>query len=187
MKTDLLGATFTIEQVAYSGCTPSSGTQLTAVVDRDWIEAVAGIGEDKSEATAKDTLQSLTPAQKLSESVHADLIPIDDTVRQMFGFSKVNNPEEESCLLGLYIGLMRLLPNPPTAETIQTWVTRNKLAGGIHHTYKSQKGESDYFKWFKKNRHFFDQNYRNPNGSRAPAKNGTPLDKEIFDKLTGQR
>ena len=50
--------------------------------------------------------------------------------------------------MGLYSGLLLFLPRPPSLATLQGWQENDKLADGIYHTYKSQKGESSYFTWF---------------------------------------
>ena len=127
---------------------------------------------------------TVTTAYTLFEAVRQDVFPTDSLTREHFGFSKVNNQEEETCILGLYYGMLCMLQKTPSLETVQGWVTKNKLAGGIYHTYKDQGADSRYFKWFKKNQHFFDQNYVNPRGSKAPLEPGDCLNMERFKKLT---
>lgn len=122
-----------------------------------------------------------TPAEKLTHSLMVDKIPVDPVVREVFGFSKANNREEESCLLGLYQGLLLYLPDPPSEEDVQSWVETNKLAEGIQRSYKAQGHNSGYFRWFNKNQHLFDQTYQRPDGPRAPATNDVGLD---MDRLT---
>lgn len=138
-------------------------------------------GQSDKEHTVSTTV---TTAHKLREAVIQDVFPTDPLTREHFGFSKVDNQEEETCILGLYDCMFRKLRMSPSLETVQGWVTKNKLAAGIYHTYKSNDADSRYFKWFKKNRQFFDQNYVNPRGPKAPLENGDRLDVERFKKLT---
>ena len=128
----------------------------------------------------------MTPAENLKMAVNADKFPSDPLTRQQFGFAKVNNHEEETCVLGLYIGLLNLLPRNPSLDTLQGWVAKNELAQGIQNSYESQMGESGYFSWFLKNKKFFDQKYVNPSGPRAAPENGSRVDQDLFDELTGR-
>lgn len=97
-----------------------------------------------------------TTAEILKEAVDADMLPSDSLTREHFGFNRASTVREESNLLGLYQGLLIHLPNPPSTRTVQGWLERNKIAGGIYHAYKSQHGRSEYFNWFKKNQHIVD-------------------------------
>lgn len=108
-----------------------------------------------------------TTAEKLKEAAKADLIPSDPLTRDHFGFNRASTVEEESNLLGLYRGLLILLPDPPSTKTVQLWQERNKIAGGIYHTYKTQHGRSGYFNWFKKNQHIVDPSKINPQGQMS--------------------
>ena len=155
-------------------------------MDADWIKTVAALFKIPENASGTEEVRILTPAERLKQTIIADCFRIDPVVRETFGFSKVNSQEEETCLLGLYKGLLVLLPNPVSVQTVQGWVENNKLAGGIYYAYKSQGGNSGYFKWFKKNQHYFDLSYENPNGPRAAAESGTRLDMELFKKLTSK-
>ena len=163
---------------------------LKSITDPDFIKALEAIGIEESanhqtfgSSKMADGPGSMTTAEKLQVAVDADMFPSDPLTRQQFGFAKVNNQEEKTCVLGLYIGLF-LLSRPPTLDTLQSWVAKNRLAQGIQYSYKSQMGESGYFRWFMKNRKFFDQDYVNPNGPRAAPENGTRVDQDLFDKLT---
>lgn len=137
-------------------------------------------------ACGAEEVQTLTPAERLKQIMVDGGIPTDPVVRETFGFSKVNSQEEETCLMGLYKGLLVLLPNPASVQTVQGWVNNNKLAGGIYYTYKSQGANSGYFKWFKKNQQYFDLNKECPNGPRAPAESGSRLDIELLNRLTSK-
>ena len=106
-----------------------------------------------------------TTAENLKEAVDWDEIPSDPLTREQFGFSKVDSIEEESKLLGLYQGFLIHLPNPPSTETVQGWQEKNKIAEGIHHVYKSQRGRNQYFDWFKSHQHFVDQTYVKPDST----------------------
>lgn len=136
--------------------------------------------EDDGIASSDGTFQTqgaaTSTAKKLKEAVDADEFPLDSLTREHFGFSKVDSIEEESCLLGLYQGLLLLLSDPPSIKTIQGWQEKNKIAGGVYHYYKSQRGRSWYFKWFMKHQQYVDQTYVNPRGPRAPPEHGAPMD-----------
>lgn len=120
-------------------------------------------------------------AEKLRQAISYSSVPLDPLTREHFGFSKVDTYEDEVRLIGLYKGLLYLLPQPPSLKTVEQWQLNNKIAGGIYHTYKSQGGESDYFSWFKKNQHIVDRNYANPNGPRdAPSSRSTTLDEAVW-------
>lgn len=105
-----------------------------------------------------------TTAEKLMEAAKADLVPSDPLTREHFGFNRASTIKEESNLLGLYQGLLIHLPDPPSTKTVQGWQERDKLAGGIYHSYKTQHGCSGYFNWFKKNQHIVDSSQINPQG-----------------------
>ena len=164
---------------------------LTLTIDPDFIKSIEAIGLDdpvhysmmRSSKTT-DGFGSMTPAENLKKAVDADKFPTDPLTRQQFGFAKVNTHEEETCVLGLYIGLLILLPRTPTLDTLQEWVAKNELAQGIQESYESQLGESGYFNWFLKNKRFFNQDYVNPNGPRAAPEDGSCVDQDLFDKLT---
>ena len=103
-------------------------------------------------------------------SLMSDKIPVDSTVREVFGFSKANSPEEESCLLGLYLSFFLYLPKPHPRKRYRAG-SRRIYWLRIHSSHEAQGYESGYLRWFEKNQHLCDQNYQNPNGSRAPAMN----------------
>ena len=109
----------------------------------------------------------MTTAEELREAVDWDEIPSHPLTREQFGFSKVDNIEEESKVLGLYQGLLIHLPNPPSTETVQGWQEKNKIAEGIYHVYKSQHGRNQYFDWFESHQHFNYQTYVNPNSTMS--------------------
>ena len=149
--------------------------QLIATVASRWLQALS---EDDQ---AKDSkVASTTTAQILGDAVRADQIPSDPLTRDHFGLSKVNSYEEETCLMGLYSGLLLFLPRPPSLATLQGWQENDKLADGIYHTYKSQKGESSYFIWFKKNQHLVSQSYQRPEGVWEWKGGPVEIDKQKF-------
>lgn len=139
-------------------------------------EAKDDQADDKDSENPAKTAYSITTAQVLQGAAFKDLIPTDPLTREHFGFSKVNSDEEETCLLGLYQGLLMHLPARPTLETAQGWQQKNKLAGGIYHCYKSQEADSGYFPWFKRNEHFLSQDYKRPGGVWAPEERPTSID-----------
>ena len=112
-----------------------------------------------------NTLPTATTAKRLIEAAKWDEILSDPLTREQFGFSKVDSIDEESKLLGLYQGLFIHLPSPPSTETVQGWQEKNKIAGGICHSYKSQHGRSRYFDLFKSHQHFVDQTYVKPDST----------------------
>ena len=168
---------------------------LNSITDPDFIKALEAIGIEEpvdhsmlESSSSSDESDSMTTAEKLLEAVNADESPLDPLTRQQFGFAKVNNHEEETCVLGLYIGLFVHLPRPPTPDMVEDWVTKNELAQHIQEMYERQtmKGSSGYFHWFLKNKHFFDQNFVNPNGPKAAPEHGTCINRKLFEELTGR-
>ena len=139
----------------------SLGAQLTWMTDDDQKSAST---DDEASSSRQETT-----AEYLIRACEQDLLPSNPLVRQQFGFSKVNDPEEETCLFGLYTALFLMLTYPPSADTVQQWVAKNELAKGICHTYEIHAGVSGYFDWFKKNQHVVDQNYVNPRGPWNPT------------------
>ena len=168
---------------------------LNSITDPDIIKALEAVGiaepvyqSRSGSSNTDDGEDSMTTAEKLKEAVDADEFPFDPLTRQQFGFAKVNSHEEETCVLGLYIGLFNHLPWPPTPNTVQGWVTSNELEQRIQEMYERQtmKGSSGYFHWFSKNKHFFDQDYVNPNGPRLTPEYGAGINRELFEELTGR-
>ena len=147
------------------------------------MKNLAAIGQEKEPTSKIAEVQGPTSAELLLEALIADKFPTHPVVRDDFGFNKVSNQEEETCMLGLYQGLMIGLPNPPSVETLQGWVNKDKLAGGIYHSYKSRDQESGYFNWFKKNQHFFDRDYVNPKGPRVVLEPNPRIDTAKFNKI----
>ena len=152
-----------------------------------WLGALGEAEQEKtnqaddpdSENPAK-AADSISTAQILQYAVLKDIFPTDPLTREHFGFSKVNSYEEETCLLGLYQGLLKYLPSIPSVETVQGWQQKNKLAGGIYHCYKSQDANSGYFRWFKRNQHLFSQDYKRPEGVWAPMERPTSIDPQTL-------
>ena len=149
--------------------------------------------DDPGSENPATAAEGITTAQILHDAVFADKIPTDPLTRDHFGFSKVNSYEEESCLLGLYQGLLMHLPlRRPTLETVQGWQRKNKLAGGIYYCYKCQDAESGYFDWFKKNQDFLSQDYKRPEGPWTPVERPTSVDEQklqatIYPKRSKKR
>ncbi|KAL8795382.1 MAG: hypothetical protein Q9195_002123 [Heterodermia aff. obscurata] len=148
-----------------------------------WVRALGEAEQEKDDQAGDpdsnnlaEAAHGVTTAQILEDAVFEDVIPSDPLTREHFGFSKVNSCEEETCLLGLYQGLLLYPTKRPTLETVQGWQQKNKLAGGIYHFYKSQGADSGYFRWFKKNQHYFSQDYKRAEGVWAPMERPTSID-----------
>ena len=144
---------------------------LILPVDSRWVRALSeaehakyGQADDPSSGNLVTAADSITTVQILHGAVIRDMIPSDPLTREHFGFSNVDSYEEETCLLGLYQGLLLHLPLCPSLETVQGWQQRNKLARGICHYYKSQEADSAYFDWFMENQHFLSQDYKRLDG-----------------------
>ena len=114
---------------------------------KEWFHAMS---LDDNEPKTKAS-RATTTAEKLQEVVEQDVSPSDPLTREHFGLSKCDSLEDETKLLGLYRGLLTILPVTPSTEAVQGWVRNTKLAGGIYHSYKNQGGQSRCFSWFEKN------------------------------------
>ncbi|KAI0031655.1 hypothetical protein K488DRAFT_51680 [Vararia minispora EC-137] len=89
----------------------------------------------------------------LAKAVYLDLFPSDVQTRIDYGFTKALDWRQESNLLGLYTGLIKLLRIPP--RVIHDWRVRGVLIQEIVNAYEkipaSYRG--DYYPWFLQNRH----------------------------------
>ncbi len=59
---------------------------------------------------AKCSARPITTADLLFDDVVKDQFPKDPQTREDFGFSRCSHPREESNILGLYRGLLLLIP-----------------------------------------------------------------------------
>ena len=133
----------------------------------------------------KRAAQSKSTADILIENVTLyDKIPSDPLVRQQFGYSKVNSVEEETCLQGLYKGLLDFLPSSPSSDELQQWVQRDRLAQGIEIYYTRFGAQSGYFNWFKRNKHVLSQSYERAGGPWAPDEKRFRSDRKKLNELT---
>jgi hypothetical protein len=97
--------------------------------------------------------RSITTADKLWHYAVGDRIPQDSETREHFGFTRCRGWRDESQLLGLYQGLIRVLGIQ--AIQLNEWRERDILVSKIIEAF-SELAENDretYFSWFLRNQH----------------------------------
>lgn len=97
--------------------------------------------------------RSITSADKLWHYAVRDRIPQDLETREHFGFTRCCGWRDESHLLGLYQGLIRVLGIQ--AIQLDEWRERDILVSKIIKAF-SEIAENDrgtYFSWFLRNQH----------------------------------
>ena len=130
---------------------------------------------------AEDPSPMKAASEIMWEDAGSSRFPTNERVRECFGFSKVANNEEETCLLGLYTGLAMIVDDSIMGPAIlQEWYEQNKIAEGIINTYGGQ--DSGYFRWFKEHRHVVDRNYLRPGGPYEVKTGWTIFHSEYMDK-----
>src|SRR4051812_7079644 len=80
-----------------------------------------------------------------------DLMPKKIEVLYEYGFSNCTTIQDRTMLLGLYIGLIKLIGC--SASEIHSWWENGELALNIKKKYDDAGHTSEYYKWFLKNEH----------------------------------
>ncbi|CAG8616088.1 3980_t:CDS:1 [Funneliformis mosseae] len=88
-------------------------------------------------------------ADDLVKSAYADLVPTKPAVLHEYGFNNCKNPREKSMLLGLYIGLIKIIGC--SASQIHSWWENGELSLGIKKAYNDAGVTSGYYQWFLEN------------------------------------
>ncbi|GES99070.1 hypothetical protein RCL_jg9194.t1 [Rhizophagus clarus] len=88
-------------------------------------------------------------ADILAKNVFDNLIPTNNAVRYEYGFCNCKDVDEESKLLGLYIGLIKYI-EISTSE-LHSWWKSGNLIFYIKKAYENRN--SGYYQWFLKNEH----------------------------------
>ncbi|CAB5357531.1 unnamed protein product [Rhizophagus irregularis] len=88
-------------------------------------------------------------ADILIKNVLDDLIPTKKAVRYEYGFCNCVRSGDESKLMGLYIGLIKIIGC--SASQLHSWWKSDTLAQNIKKAYDDAGYTSDYYKWFLKN------------------------------------
>ncbi|KAG6377268.1 hypothetical protein JVT61DRAFT_1332 [Boletus reticuloceps] len=95
----------------------------------------------------------INTADYLARAVFENLLPEHPQTCDDYGFSRVFTAEEKSKLLGLYIGLIKVIKIPP--KTIHGWRIRGALVDEIKATFYKipERTRGGYFPWFLQNEH----------------------------------
>jgi hypothetical protein len=97
-----------------------------------------------------------------------------DTIND-FGFSKCLVQDERTYLLGVYIGLIKILGIE--SKELHEWQQANELAQNIRKTYEKAGATSYYYTWFLENQHLVDTRTPNVDISQLVRKYLSPEDK----------
>lgn len=102
----------------------------------------------------KCNMRQVTSADYLYEDVLGDKLPTDPQVRQDYWFDRCQNKNEESHLLGVFVGLLHRHPNHITREELHQWRSDpdgnpylvTKIVEKFEELPINSRGE--YFAWF---------------------------------------
>ena len=119
----------------------------------------------------------LRTADTLVRNAFDDLMPTKMAVLYEYGFTNCKNIQERTMLLGVYIGLIRLMSC--SASQLHSWWENGELVLNIKKTYEDQdpKHTSEYYRWFLKNQHLL-QDLRKYEGEKT--------DKLLADKYNAK-
>ncbi|KAF8133966.1 hypothetical protein EV363DRAFT_1325125 [Boletus edulis] len=95
----------------------------------------------------------INTADHLARAVFENLLPEHPQTCDDYGFSRAFTADEKSKLLGLYIGLIKVIKIPP--KTIHGWRIRGVLVDEIKTTFYKipERTRGGYFPWFLQNEH----------------------------------
>ncbi|GBB83753.1 hypothetical protein RclHR1_10420005 [Rhizophagus clarus] len=100
----------------------------------------------------------LRSADILVKNALNDLIPSKMSVRYEYGFCNCKHLEDESKLIGLYIGLIEIIGC--NANQLHSWWESGTLSENIKRAYDDKGYTSNYYKWFLKNEHVLQGLYK---------------------------
>jgi len=95
----------------------------------------------------------INTADYLALAVYQNLIPEHPQTCADYGFNRAFMSDEKSNLLGLYIGLIKVMEIPP--KTIHNWRVRGVLVDEIKAAFYKlpERTRGGYFPWFLQNEH----------------------------------
>ncbi|KAM0514881.1 hypothetical protein ACHAPE_006557 [Trichoderma viride] len=101
----------------------------------------------------KCSARSITTADILCDDAIGDLVPLDSETREHFGFTRCHDWREESLLLGLYQGLIRVLGI--RAIQLNEWREKDILVSKIIEAFSKwpESSRGAYFPWFLRNQY----------------------------------
>ncbi|GBB83754.1 hypothetical protein RclHR1_10420006 [Rhizophagus clarus] len=111
-------------------------------------------------------------ADILVKNVFDNVIPTNWAVRYEYGFRNCLDPIDESMLLGLYIGLIKIIGC--NSSRLHSWWKSGNLPFHIKNAYDKSGYTSEYYKWFLKNEHVL-QGLRKYEGTKS--------DNDLVNKL----
>jgi hypothetical protein len=136
----------------------------------------------------------LTTADYLALAVYSDEIPDDPQTVEDYGFSRCKTRNEKSHLLGLYIGLVKVLEVRPV--DLDQWRRDGRLVENIIAEFNQRPKQSrgNYFPWFMKHTYLLNESASDGDGdggdsaefirSLESSRSSLPQDdrtKEIWD------
>ncbi|KAK7063765.1 MYND-type domain-containing protein [Favolaschia claudopus] len=100
--------------------------------------------------------RNITTADYLALAIHKKMFPDDPQTCQDFGFTKAFSIENQSRLLGLYVGLIERLKISP--KTVRQWQLEGTLIDNIKTSFSSLPAQSrgSYYPWFLRNQWVLD-------------------------------
>ncbi|KAG6372895.1 hypothetical protein JVT61DRAFT_7332 [Boletus reticuloceps] len=95
----------------------------------------------------------INTADRLAMAVYEDMLPGHPQTCEDYGFDRAITPEAQSKLIGLYIGLIKILGIPP--RTVHKWRIHGVLVDKIKETYNKvpEAARAEYYPWFLENEH----------------------------------
>ncbi|KAI5460130.1 hypothetical protein BGZ63DRAFT_389571 [Mariannaea sp. PMI_226] len=108
----------------------------------------------------KCNMRQAMSADYLYEDVLNDELPTDPKARQEYWFDRCHNKNEESHLLGVFIGLLHYHPDHITREELHKWRSNSNLdlVAKIVEKFEElpSNGRGGYFPWFLRHRARFE-------------------------------
>ena len=106
--------------------------------------------------------EKLSTAERLAIAVYGDLVPDDEPTRLDYGFSKALTPGNESKLLGLYIGLIKVMNVEP--KTLHRWRLEGSLVREIKAAFEAipEQYRGGYYPWFLEHQYVLDSSLAPP-------------------------
>src|SRR5436305_1575375 len=93
----------------------------------------------------------LKTADYLVKNAYRNKMPEELAVLHEYGFNNCIASRDRTMLLGLYIGLIKILNC--SASKVDRWWKNGELPHKIKETYDEAGAKSEYYSWFLKNEH----------------------------------
>ncbi|KAI0853036.1 hypothetical protein F5Y00DRAFT_130748 [Daldinia vernicosa] len=131
-------------------------------------------------------LRPLTTADYLCRDCFEDRMPDDPEVLDDFGFNRCKTRDEQSHLLGVYIGLFKYFDVP--SETVDGWRRNGILLDQIAQAFNKIPEESrgKYFPWLLRNTHLLSQDKTVEPSQESPKSYLARVFEEARPYLKGQ-